>query len=99
MSLMNSTNTSGPNTDPCSTPLSLYPVCIDLLKICANTSPICFLTSCKNLVCSSSMPDLLSVFNLFSCSTTFSTSMHFHCLNIHVFAWAPECYLNLLHVV
>src|SRR6218665_1175623 len=39
------------------------PVCIDLLKICANTSPISSLTSCKNLGCSSSIPGLLSVLN------------------------------------
>src|SRR6218665_3128007 len=48
------------------------PVCIDLLKICANTSPISSLTSCKNLGCSSSIPGLLSVFSLFTCSITFS---------------------------
>src|SRR6218665_3612566 len=47
------------------------PVCIDLLKINANVSPISSLTSCKNLGFSSSIPGLLSVFSLFSCSTTF----------------------------
>src|SRR6218665_4076709 len=48
------------------------PVCIDLLKIWANASPISSLTSCKNFGCRSSIPGLLSVFSLFSCSTTFS---------------------------
>src|SRR6218665_1838514 len=37
-----------------------------------NVSPISSLTSCKNLVGSSSIPGLLSVFRIFSCSTTFS---------------------------
>ena len=56
------------------------PVCIDLLKIYANTSPISSLTSCKNFGCSSSIPGLLSVFSIFSCSTTFYL-VNFICVN------------------